>query len=303
MPDPRPEDLLEQACSRLRSALERQAPWLASHVVQWIDLDRLRHPGFLPLFALPVWVERSLRGAADPELQASLSYSTLNGYCYARLMDDVMDDDLPEARLLLPAAALFHTEFQLVYQHFFPADHRFWLLFRDVWHGSQDAAAENAAAGSVKRSTFERVAARKLQAIRIPVAAVCYRCGREERLAGWSDVCDRLAAFHQFADDLSDWVADRREGRSTYLLGEADRRRRPDEDLAAWICREGLAWGKERLREYGAAVVRGARALECPDLERYAAGRLAVLEHRVDELAAALRALGRIVSSASSAGR
>lgn len=301
---------IDEALARLRVELRRALPAVAPRAGEWLDgapdgagvAERIRHPRFLPVFELPRWVERSLRGRIDARLQRDLLWSTLNGYLFVRLVDDAVDRHDPRSRDALPAAAFFHSEFERPLHARFPGGHPFWRVFRDTWFASHDAAAREASLEKIDRESFEAVSARKLLAAKIPVAAVCHVRGAARKFGRWSRFCDRLAIFHQLADDLSDWRQDLEEGRGSFLLSESARRRRRGESVAEWVCRAGFAWAVAELRVESEKLARAAAALDSGDAERYVLRRTDELARWVARTSPGLRALARLAASRRESG-
>ncbi len=105
---------------------------------------------------------------------------------------------------------------------------------------------------------------------------------------------DAYGAWHQMWNDVFDWSKDLRLSTRTYFLGEAERRRRPDEAPAAWVAREGFAWGMAEL-EAGLAEARAlAETLGSPALLGYLDARGAMLRQARAAVAPGLEALARL---------
>ncbi|MBL8057879.1 MAG: hypothetical protein JNK29_14340 [Anaerolineales bacterium] len=300
--DPALDDLLRGALRRLEAELAAQTPFLAGRVAAWLralaagaapEAYFLNPIGF-PLLRLPWWLAEAL-AARDPEFQADLVFSSVNGYYFIRLLDNVMDGHAAAGeRELLPAAALFHTGFQAPYQRWFPAGHPFWTDFQREWFGAAEAAARDASLPEVDAAAFQQWAARKVSAAKIPLAAVAHHAGRPEQLAAWAGFVDAYGAWHQMWNDVFDWSKDLRLGTRTYFLTEAGRRRQPDETPAAWVARTGFAWGVAEL-EAGLARARGlAEALGSPALLAYLDARGAMLRQSRAALAPGLEALAKL---------
>lgn len=252
-------------------------PALAALIAPWLEhrQQRLTHPGFVPIFAAPRWVPLALGSAVEDTLDRELTYSTLCGYLFIRLVDDVMDGQYEGAYRLVPALAFFDAEFQGIYRSRFPADHPFWHEFEAGWTGSFEAAEEDRAAMIDSETAFETIAARKLAATRVPVAAACYLC--DGPLETWMEVCDRLCCLHQFADDLTDWQDDLASGRSSWLINEA--RRNASGSVAAWIISEGHTWALDTLDHMTRRVVDVGNKLGSPHVAEHARSFNAALQH------------------------
>ena len=135
--DPPDRLLAEQSIERLTSTLSAETPELARATAGWMrslssaePADYFTHPEAFPMLLLPWWMEESIIGSADPEFQAEIAYSSVCGYYFVRVLDDLMDGDNPPPAPVLPAMIVFHTEFQQAYGRLFPADHPFWDSFR-----------------------------------------------------------------------------------------------------------------------------------------------------------------------------
>jgi len=95
-----------------------------------------------PAFSMHWWITPAEARGTDGQFLEDLCYSTLNGYYFVRLIDNVQDGDGPsDLRQLLPAGGYFHAEFQSPYQRWFPADHPFWRDFQAAWNEQAEAAA------------------------------------------------------------------------------------------------------------------------------------------------------------------
>ena len=104
--------LVSGALARLEAELRRTAPFMAKPVGQWIrrrcggikPVVSYLHPRSFPLLQLPYWFAGTLPREREPDWHADLVYSSLNGYYSIRLIDNVMDGDVPGEAKLLPAA-------------------------------------------------------------------------------------------------------------------------------------------------------------------------------------------------------
>jgi hypothetical protein len=175
--------IIRQAVLRLQSDLGRAAPVMAGQVAGWIGRlagggrpeDYFQHPLAFPALLLPWWLEESFRPEMDLSFQAGLAYSTINGYYYVSLIDNLVDGEATEELSLLPALGFFHTQFQGAYQAYFSGDHPFWQLFQDAWFFAAEAVVKDAGLAEIDLAQFWETAAQKVSAVRIPLAAVCYR--------------------------------------------------------------------------------------------------------------------------------
>lgn len=302
-----PDELLTAALTRLQAELGEAAPYLAGQVSAWLRAlarspqpeDYFRNPIGFPLLRLPWWLEKTLRPEPDAAFQGDLIASTVSGYYFIRLLDNVMDGHpaaggvAAEAQLL-PAAGFFHTQFQTPYPRYFEPGHPFWADFRRLWFDAAEATARDAGLPEISRADFQRYAARKVCAALIPLAAVCYRYERPDRLEPWARFVEAFGAWHQMWNDVFDWSKDLRHGTRTYFLSEAARRKRPDETPAVWVVREGFAWGLADLEARLAEAAALAAALDSPDLRAYLDRRAALLRQQQADVAPGLEALVKL---------
>ncbi len=266
---------IEQACS----TLQIQAPFLSREVSHWIrqispDGDpcaHFTHVRMFPILRLPEWLVDTLAGKPDPEFEQALMHSSVNGYYYIRLTDDVMDGDRDHKLevSILPVAGFFCSQFQSFYQIHFPPKHAFWQSFRELWIASCENAAHDSSLRTVSWSDFERVSSRKYSAAGIPVTAACYYYDRPELIAPWLEFTHALARWSQMVDDVLDWHSDRRDQRATYFLSEGERRKRAGESVDQWVVREGCAWGFEILEQWMGGMRTGAAELGSTGLQAY----------------------------------
>jgi hypothetical protein len=283
----------------------RAAPALAARISDWMrQLARSPHPadyfinpiGF-PLLRLPWWLEQTLLAEPARAFQADLVYSTVNGYYYIRLLDNVMDGHASVERTRLPAAQFFHTQFQFAYQRYFEAGHPFWEHFARVWFHSAEVTARDADLRDVSLADFRRWAGQKVCAAKIPLAAVCYYYHRPDLLEPWSRFVDAFGAWHQMFNDVFDWNQDLGRGARTYFLCEAERRRRADESTAAWVVREGFGWGVAALYTWLAEAKELAMPLHSPALMAYLDQREAMLREQAKGVSSGLRQLAALATA------
>jgi len=257
-----------------------------------------------PILQLPEWLVDTLSVKPDLEFQQSLIHSSVNGYFYVRLIDDVMDGDRNPRlqRSILPVAGFFCAQFQSCYQHYFPSQHSFWRKFQELWIASCESAAHDASLHTISWSDFERIASRKYSAAGIPVAAVCYYYDHPELIAPWLEFTYKLARWSQMLDDMLDWHADRRHQRATYFLSEGERQKPAGESPDQWVVQEGYAWGFELLERWMHDLRSRANELGSPDLQAYLERREAWLLQQKSIMKkgfAALSQLATILDEAS----
>lgn len=297
--------LLVDAVSRLEAEVELAMPTMAPHILAWIGQlagagqpqDYFQHPLAFPSLLLPWWLDGCLDEKIDETLQADLIYSTINGYYYIRLIDNVMDEHGPIETPLLPALSFFHTQFQSIYINYFAPTHPFWPLFQSTWYQSAEVAMREARLPSLDATQFRHISAKKVCATKIPLAAVSYFHDRPDSIEPWAELVDLLGCWHQMHNDLFDWHKDVEQGLTTYFLSEAERQRAPGELVAAWVARRGFAWGMVTLAEMMSALTASARRLGCADLLAYLQTRQEMLETRRQQAEAGLAALGKLADA------
>ena len=109
------------------------------------------------------------------------------------------------------------------------------------------------------------------------MAAVAFRYQCADLLGGWLDCYDRFARAHEMLDDFCDWHEDLAGGRSSFLLSEAARRKRPEETLHAYMLRKGLAIGYAKMETWLCEASDIARGLHSELLNQF-------LEYRRDQV-------------------
>jgi hypothetical protein len=252
------------------------------------------HPTAFPSLLLPWWLEHSLHSIPNLAFQADVAYSTINGYYAIRLMDNLMDGHATVELQLLPALNFFQTQFQRAYQPYFPPDQPFWSFFSRTWFHSAEVTVVDASLSEITAVQFEEIAAQKVCAAKIPLAAVAYTYGRPDLIAAWSRLVDLLGCWHQFLNDLFGWRRDYERHTVTYFLCEAGRQGWPDEPVAGWVVREGFAWGMSQAAQWMFALQALAQELNSPDLLTYLQTRQAMMRQQQQEVEAGLRSLAKI---------
>ena len=211
--------LLDRALARLDDDITVAMPANAPQIIAWTEQlavassrrHYFQHPVAFPSLLLPWWVFHRIFApgqAADLDMLATLVYSTINGYYYIRLIDNIMDTHATVEKQLLPALSFFHTQFQSAYQLFFSAAHPFWPVFRQIWFFSAETAMLDAELESIDLETFRQISAQKICAAKIPIAAVCYYYDRQDLLAPWARFVDLFGCWHQMFNDVFDWYKD-----------------------------------------------------------------------------------------------
>ncbi len=305
MNPPNPDRLAAAAFDRLQAELEALAPLMLVRLTPWMrrlagsdrPQDYFTHPLAFPSLWLPLWLEQALQVDPPPDWRVDIAYSTICGYYFIRLVDNLMDGNAGDEPALLPALQFFHSRFQGIYQHYFPADHPFWEeVFFPVWVGSAQATMQDAALATIDEAQFWQFSAQKVGAARIPLAAVAYRFDAPARLEDWFRFVHRLGGWHQLFNDLLGWQLDLQRGTVTYFLSEAGRRCAPGESIAEWVVREGFAWAVDRLRQWMLDLQAVAAGLGSPGLIDYLARRATMLERQAAETTRGLQELGKIIS-------
>ncbi len=293
---------IDAAVQQLFDRLDTHLPESAALIGQWMQVlagghgprAYFTHPQAFPTLALPHWAAESLGIPADPEFQFQLAYSSICGYYFIRMIDNVMDREATLEAGLLPALAFFHAEFQSVYQQHFDVGNSFWPLFRSAWYGTADAAMLDAGSDRITLETFEAVSARKVRAALIPVGAVFVRHEHYSSIASWSALTYQLGRWHQMENDLFDWHKDQRNGNLTYFLSEAERRREANETAMEWVVRTGFRETSGLLRGWIGDATAMARTLGSDSLTFYLEARAELFDQRTRVALAGLDGLHRI---------
>jgi hypothetical protein len=278
---------IDAAVTRTCGLIRCSMPLSGAQVLAWMrqlaggdePAAYYHHVAGSPMFLFPWYLEQTLRAEPDRALQSDLVYSTVNGYYWVRLIDNLTDSQATNELELLPALGLFHTEFQRVYHRHFRASHRFWALFTEIWFHSADVTMQDLHRAQLDRDAFTRVAAQKICAIKIPLAALCYKYSRPDLIAAWGSLVDLFGCWHQMSNDLFHWYEDFSTGTPSYFLAEAQRRRRTDESIPDWVTREGFAWGLDSVDKWMQDLRSFAKQLRSRQLTRYLKFR-DVLLHR-----------------------
>jgi hypothetical protein len=284
--------LISAGCRRMESELLRASPATARRVESWLGQlsesgrleDYFTDPHAFPMLLLPWWVARTVEREPDIAFHSNIVYSTMNGYCYIRLVDNVMDGHDKQERGLLPATAFFHSQFQQSYYRYFESTSPFWDTFHTLWLKAGDAVMEEATLTNIDRRDFDEISASKLCGAKIPVVAVCHWNGRPDLVGPWSECCDRLARVMQFMDDLFDWHRDLSRGITSYFLSQAASRKRNDESATSWIVREGFAWGVGILRTWLDDLRPLAHQLGSGEFEHYLERRQDILRDEAESI-------------------
>jgi hypothetical protein len=290
--------LVDDACTRIQAELSRRAPFLAEQVSDWMAKlsptgkapEYFLQPRSFPLLQLPWWAARSFAAEPDCEFLADVFYSTVNGYYYIRLLDNVMDGHGTTDLKILLATAFFHTEFQATYQKYFDVTHPFWEVFRSAWFSAGEAVSREVYMDRITRADFERVTVAKHAGARIPLAAVGFRHGAGDRLRCWEEFALALARWAQMEDDLFDWHHDLRHGQTSYFLTEASRHK-DFQSVDAWVISKGFQQGMATLQRELSALRRLVPSLDSPEVAAYLDSRQSILESQKATIGQAFQVL------------
>jgi hypothetical protein len=305
MVDPYPAELpllVKRAYARLSRRFRSGAPVLSVPALAWTrtlsgaaPAERyFTHPEAFPMLLLPWWLEETIGGAPNRRFQAELVYSTMSGYYFVRMIDDLMDGERAPEAAALPAMFVFHTEFVRTYQRLFGSSDGFWDALAATWLDSAEMASRDAVSGATTRAEFVETSARKVVAARIPLAAVCHRRGRTDLLEPWYRFVDMFGRWHQMLNDISGWQIDMEHGRRTYFLSGAPIGARTA--VGAWFVKEGLAGGFDELDGWMGECIAAASDLGSPPLMAYLASRRDGVADQRDEM---MRSLQPLLSLAS----
>ncbi|HUO46678.1 MAG TPA: class 1 isoprenoid biosynthesis enzyme [Acidimicrobiia bacterium] len=276
---------------------ERIQTWLKSLFGQVALEDVFMREDAYPLLLLPWWLEASVR-EPDSSLQRGLSTSSISGYLYIRLIDNLMDGDAPADVGLLPALSLFHTWFTEPFHQWFPPGHPFWEDFRNIWFDTAELTLRDSALPSINREQFETITARKTGAAKIPIAAVAHALGHPEQLADWNRLIDRFGCWHQMINDLFGWQKDLRNGLITYIQSEGRRLTNSPDSLQEWFFGPGFDWATAQLDAWMSEIQDLAVGIGSPDLLSYLEKRRLHLGERMAKVRLGLGALASLATVA-----
>jgi hypothetical protein len=290
-PDPQLAVTVESAEQALRRGLidtfgEGGAPleWLADRFAGHSLTEVFLDPRAYPVVSLPWW---ATAGQPDAEMHRALAASSMAGYLFIRMVDDVSDGDHRVKGSVLPTLGFLHSEFERPYHSWFPVDHEFWQVFRQRWYGAASTTATDLGYASVSRLQFEEVAARKTQAAVVPVAAALWGSGRPELVAPWERFIDMFGRWHQFQNDLKGIERDEASGNATYVLTTA---LAAAEKLSprAWLWTAGSGWAKRELGAFEEQARSAAQMLDCAALTTYLESRFSAWRHTFERVQSSL---------------
>jgi hypothetical protein len=304
--DPPLEQFVSNAFQRfdakLRAALPKTAPQLFKFLYGVATLpEHVLNVRAFPHFVLPYWISPARARVIDPEFQADIIYSTINGSYSIRLCDNIADNDSPpELKKFAPCAAYFDSEFIRPYVKYFPMPHDFWVLFDRYWTQQAEASCADSLLDDVDEEIFTTLSSRKFTAAKIPLAAVKFRYGElESSFEQWLEFVDLIGNFTQFNNDFFDWDHDSQYGITTYVSSEWKRHARGD-SLADWFLREGFEWGAAELKTRFKNAKHRAEALRNKEVLDWMIARGHILDRDIVEARSGLalvKMFGTITSS------
>jgi hypothetical protein len=297
--DPALKSLAVAALERLKNEISEACPHMAPEVLEWVrgrsdtpePADYYTHPSAFPTLLFPWWIGRALDPTPHLDFQGEAVYSTVNGYYFVRILDNLMDGNATVETDILPASIFFHTQFLRSYHRYFDHGHPFWKYGLGISFATADAIYKDSSLTVVDEAQFKRISAGKTAAAQIPIAAACFYFQRPDLIASWSRLSKLFSAWSQMFDDIFDCFSDSASGTQTYILSEAARRSRPGETVAEWMSREGLDWGAGLLAEWMLDMEALAREVGSEDVLVYLEERMRAFEERRREVSADLRGL------------
>ncbi|TMB84184.1 MAG: hypothetical protein E6J39_04740 [Chloroflexi bacterium] len=304
-PYPAPlKTLTRDAALRLIGRLKSNAPVLGKHADEWMRAlagdaspeGYFLHPQAFPAVLLPWFLEAAIRRQPSRSFQRDVVYSTVAGYYFVRLTDDLMDGEAV-APPVVPLLIVLHAEFEQTFHRYFPAGHAFWDVLARSSYQAAETASRDAGQRRITREHFLASSARKVAGAKIPIAAVCHRYDRSDLVAPWSAFVDLLGRWHQMLNDMLGWSRDLQRGTATYFLTEAAAHAGSGASIAEWVISEGYAWGMNELGPWMADLQAAARALDSPDLLAYLEGRERDLLGAWEDLRGEMAPLRRLAQS------
>jgi hypothetical protein len=276
--------------------MEHQAElWIKSLSGTESPADYFKHPLAFPMLLLPLWMEQTIHSEPDLDFQADLIYSSINGYYFIRMIDNVMDDHSTVEKKLLPLLGFFHLHFHAVYHAYFSCQHPFWPVFRKISMQSAESTLRDATMTDIDLQQFMAVAGRKVSGGEIPLAAVSFHYACPHVYEQWQVFYHRLGCWHQMYNDVFGWVKDWRNQTPSYFLSEGQRRKAPEQSIAAWVIREGFVWGIGTLETWLGELQRLAEKLRSDELVAYLQYRQQLMEEQSPRLARAIESLDRLL--------
>jgi hypothetical protein len=296
--------LIESALQRTLDTMRQGGPHMAQQAEHWMQTlagsdhaaDYFKHPLAFPMLLLPWWMEQTIRPEPDISFQSDLIYSSINGYYFIRMIDNVMDDHDTIEKKLLPMLGFFHMQFHSTYQTYFEANHPFWGQFQAISIQSAESALRDAEMTDIDLDAFKAIAGKKVAGGKIPLAAVAYRYAHSELYDRWQLFFDNLGCWHQMYNDLFGWLKDLQNQTPTYFLCEGRRRKCPEHSIAAWVIHEGFAWGMDLLETWLDELKCLAENLHSDELVVYLQYRQQLMEEQTPRLTRTFKTLDRLLA-------
>lgn len=247
--------IVDSSNIEISQKLEALSPYLNNRLNTWLkDICRgkspceyFTHPYAFPTLLFPWWLMQKISHDVDFEFQKDIVYSSMCGYYFIRLIDNIMDEKKAEEIKILPILGFLHNEFQSKYFRYFDSGHVFWKFFEKQWFFSVESTIKDSQLTNIDEVDFEKISSKKVCAGKIPMMAVCFRNNIKELPQEWHDVYDLMSLWHQMFNDIFDWQRDLNSGCNTYFLSEAKRCKNKDESVEEWVVREGFRWGANKL--------------------------------------------------------
>lgn len=308
MEDPYPAQLrsfVHGAVRRSQRGLRAEAPILAGHVLTWQRSlaggaepeAYFLHPEAFPMVLLPWWVESTIRERPERGFQRDVVYSSISGYYFVRMIDDLMDGERTATSAVLPILAYFHAEFEQTYYRYFPHGHPFWEVCRSATLASAEMASRDAGLTDVDRERFVEISARKIAGVRVPIAAVCHHRERADLIGPWFGLVDVFGRWHQMLNDIRGWSRDLAANRPTYFLSQGRAAVGRDGSIAEWVLGDGLAWGAAQLDQWMRELLDLSLGLGSSPLSNYLEERRRSLALELIGLQPSLAALKTLASA------
>lgn len=275
-PDPAAVAAVDGAVERFTSFWDARGE-MGGAVKRWLD-DLVGHgnlasaflaPRSHPLVHLPVWAAHMV-GYDNHDTLRDLTLSSIHGYLFIRLIDNVVDNDgAPAPRSLLPVLAVLASQFERPYHGLFDRRHPFWGEFDREWQLTAEAAIADANAQHIDERFFFEFSGRKTRAMMIPVGAVLHLGQATDLLPLWSRASAAFGCWQQFHNDFFDAYKDLGHETNTWLLSHGRSAAQPGERLDQWLRREGLLWAVARLNQLEMLMVRAVDDLGSPEFSEY----------------------------------
>lgn len=304
--DPDLENIVIRAAARLENYVEKHSPFLGEIFSNWIRKlsENIRsetyftHPQGFPLIVFPWLLKKTYTKTTDTDFHETLVYSSMSGYYFIRIVDNIMDEMESKYTKFLPLAGLLHNQFQHPYGKYFAHGHPFWGIFEKYWSKTAESAIKDSALSRITFDDFRDISSKKVCAGKIPLYAVAFRAGHSEIPEQWHKLFDLFSMWHQMNNDFTDWNRDMKKNRNTYILSEAARRKNENENIALWMCREGAAHIIELMRGWMNEMIDLSTRMNCPELEAYLRGRGAIFAAASDDILAGIQQLQKIINLA-----